>query len=388
VKWVVCRHVSEDVPDWRENWVVCRHVSEDVPGLAGDRAVWAGGYEAGGDEAGSVAESSRTCGQPGCPASRSGTLVSMAAQTHRTELDLREPFSRADARRAGIPVKHLTSRRFRRLFYDAYVSADVPVTPVVRASAALRISPFGSHASHHTAAQIWDGVVPDQPLTHVSSPHGGTRSARQGVGSHQSSDGSEVVTFGGLQVSSPAQTFIDLATELTLVDLVVLGDSLVKKGRATPRQLIEATLRWKGKGCRSARRAARLVRVGVDSPMETRLRLLMVFAGLPEPAVNHIVFDARGAVSKRFDLSYPELKLVIEYDGRQHAESDRQWERDTERREEMDVEEWRLIVIRSKDIYVQPLRTLERIVDAMRACGARGLPRTLNREWERHFPGR
>jgi len=54
----------------------------------------------------------------------------------------------------------------------------------------------------------------------------------------------------------------------------------------------------------------------------------------------------------------------------------------------MDVEEWRLIVIRSKDIYVQPLRTLERIVDAMRARGARGLPRTLNHEWERHFPGR
>ena len=122
--------------------------------------------------------------------------------------------------------------------------------------------------------------------------------------------------------------------------------------------------------------------------METRLRLLMVFAGLPEPVVNHIVFDARGAVSKRFDLSYPELKLVIEYDGRQHAESDRQWERDTERREEMDVEQWRLIVIRSKDIYVQPLRTLERIVDAMRARGARGLPRTLSHEWERHFPGR
>ena len=311
----------------------------------------------------------------------------MAAQSHRTELDVREPFSRADARRAGIPIKHVASRRFRRLFYDVYVSADVPVTPVLRASAALRISPIGSHASHQTAAQIWDGIVPDQPLTHVSSPRAATRSARQGVGSHQSSVGSEIVTFGGLRVSSPAQTFIDLATELTLVDLVVLGDSLVRKGRARPRQLIEATLRWKGKGCRAARRAARLVRVGVDSPMETRLRLLMVFAGLPEPVVNHIVFDARGAVSKRFDLSYPELKLVIEYDGRQHAESDRQWERDTARREEMDVEEWRLIVIRSRDIYVQPLRTLERIVDAMRARGARGLPRMLSCDWERHFPG-
>lgn len=312
----------------------------------------------------------------------------MAAQTHGTGLDLRKPFGRADARRAGIPVKDLASARFRKLFYDVYVSVDVPATPALRGSAVLGISPFGSHVSHHSAAQIWGGIVPDQPRTHVSSPRGGTRSERQGVGSHQISRGSEVVTFAGLRVSSPTQTFIDLATELSLVDLVVLGDSLVKKGRTTPRQLVEAALGWKGTGCRAARRAAGLVRAGVDSPMETRLRLLMVFAGLPEPVVNHIVYDARGSVSKRFDLSYPDLRLIIEYDGRHHAETQQQWDRDIERREELDGEEWRLIVIQAKGIYVEPGRSLERIVGAMRACGARGLPRTLNREWERHFPGR
>jgi len=30
-QWVVCRHVSEDVPFQREKWDVSRHVSEDVP---------------------------------------------------------------------------------------------------------------------------------------------------------------------------------------------------------------------------------------------------------------------------------------------------------------------------------------------------------------------
>lgn len=304
------------------------------------------------------------------------------------ELDLGKPFGRAEARQAGIPVKHLASGRFRKLFYDVYVSADVPATAALRASAALGISPPGSHVSHHSAAQIWGGIVPDQPLTHVSSPRLGTRSERQGVGSHQVCAEAEVVTFARLRVSSPTQTFLELAAELTLVDLVVLGDSLVKKGRTTPGRLVEAALGWKGKGCRAARRAARLVRSGVDSPMETRLRLLMVFAGLPEPVVNHIVYDARGVLSKRFDLSYPELRLIIEYDGRQHAEDERQWRRDIDRREELDTDEWRLIVIESKGIFVEPGRTLERIVDAMRACGARDIPRTLNREWERHFPGR
>jgi hypothetical protein len=310
----------------------------------------------------------------------------MAAQTTDLNLDLRKPFCRADARLAGIPAHQLRTARFRRLFFDVYISADVPVSPSVLGAAALGLSPPGSHISHETAAQIWGGIVPDQPLTHISSPFGTTRSERQGVGSHQVSRGSAVVTFGGLRVSSAAQSFLDLATRLSLVDLVVLGDSLIAKGRMTPVELTDAAASWVGKGCRPARRAARLVRAGVGSPMETRTRLLMVFGGLPDPVVNHIVAAIQGRREKRFDLSYPDLKLIIEYDGRQHAEDDRQYARDIERREELQAEGWRVIVIRSRDIYAEPHRTLERIADAMRLCGARGLPRRFNRDWERHFP--
>jgi hypothetical protein len=180
---------------------------------------------------------------------------------------------------------------------------------------------------------------------------------------------------------------MEMATELSLVDLVVLGDSLVKAGRTTTGSLIEATLGWQGRGCRAARRAAQLVRSGVDSPMETRLRLLMVFAGLPEPVVNHIEYGARGRWQKRFDLSYPQLLLIIEYDGLQHAENKMQYSRDIERREQLDAAGWRIIVVRSKDIYVEPGATLERIVAAMRQAGAKDVPKMLDPEWERHFPG-
>jgi len=312
----------------------------------------------------------------------------MAAQTDGMELDPLEPFSRADARRAGIPIKHLKLPRFRKLLYDVYIGADVLVTPAVRAAAALGVGPRGSYASHHTAAEIWGGIVPAQPLTHVSSPRRRTRSERQGVGSHQSARGSHIVIFAGLRVSSPEQTFIDMANGLTLVDLVVLGDSLVKAGRTTPGKLVEAALAWKGRGCRTSRKGARLVRAGVDSPMETRLRLLIVFAGLPEPVVNYTEYGPTGRWTRRFDLSYPELKLLIEYDGRHHAEDDGQWERDIVRREGLDADGWRLIVVQSKGIYVEPGKTLQRIIGAMRSNGARGLPRTLDRTWERHFPVR
>ena len=90
-----------------------------------------------------------------------------------------------------------------------------------------------------------------------------------------------------------------------------------------------------------ARRAASYVRARVDSPMETRLRLLLVLAGLPEPEVNRELRDELGIVM-RLDLCYPAIKVAIEYDVRQHLTSASQWERDVERRNDLVAQGWLL----------------------------------------------
>jgi hypothetical protein len=77
-------------------------------------------------------------------------------------------------------------------------------------------------------------------------------------------------------------TFPDLGCWLSLVDLVVLGDSLVRRSRTTPAELILACGAPTGRGSRRTREAARWVRDRVDSPMESRARTLRVLAGLPE----------------------------------------------------------------------------------------------------------
>jgi len=292
------------------------------------------------------------------------------------------------AREVGISAKALMGARYQRLFQGLHLSAEILVTPAVRAIAVLLVCPPRSQASHFTAAEVWGAVVPNQPLTHVSCPQPGRRPDRGGVASHRLSPHAKTSRYRGICVSSPEQTFIDLACALSLVDLVVLGDSLVKASRTTPAQLVEEANGWSGWGSRRARLAARFVRVGVDSPMETRLRMLMVLAGLPEPVVNHIVYGPEGGWAKRFDLSYPDLKLIIEYDGRQHAESNAQWDHDLDRRESLDADGWRLIVIRSKGIYTEPQRTLDRIADAMRSRGSNDVPARFRPEWRRHFPGR
>ncbi|MGB3686526.1 MAG: hypothetical protein WA991_11955 [Ornithinimicrobium sp.] len=174
----------------------------------------------------------------------------------------------------------------------------------------------------------------------------------------------------------------------------LLGDSLITAKATTVRELEDAVQPaltvGKGRAVRGARarqllRAAGYLRAGVDSAMESRSRMLLSLAGLPEPVVNFKMRDSSGIVTRRLDLSYPAYKLAIEYDGRQHAESDNQWQADVTRREELDHDNWRLVVLLSGDVYRSPARTITRVCMAMADCGMH-VP-ALTEEWRRYFPG-
>ncbi len=313
-------------------------------------------------------------------------------------LDPALPFTRAQALSAGLPRRALTSGRFRRIVWGVYLDATVTLTPLLEARAALLVSPDGSHASHHTAARIWGGVVPDQPLIHVCSAPGSTRCQRQGIRAHECADlhgpvpapgpSGTAALEGGVRTSAPVRSFLELASLLGLVDLVVLGDSLVKARGVAPTEFVAAADEWHGPGAVLARRAARYVRAGVDSPMETRLRMLMVLAGLPEPTVNHVILWPDGSWRWRFDLAYPEHRLAIEYDGRHHVEDDGTWEADIHRREDLERWRWRRLTVISPGIFKHPDQTLGRIVRVMREVGVPGTPRHLSDEWRKHFPVR
>ncbi|HET7690695.1 MAG TPA: DUF559 domain-containing protein [Nocardioidaceae bacterium] len=119
--------------------------------------------------------------------------------------------------------------------------------------------------------------------------------------------------------------------------------------------------------------------------METRLRLLLVLAGLPEPEVNREIVDRHGVAVMRLDLSYPDVRVAVEYDGRQHAEDERQWNRDLGRREELDDSDWRILVITRKGIFVEPARTIERVFRLLRTRGMPGLPLRPSDDWRLHF---
>lgn len=87
----------------------------------------------------------------------------------------------------------------------------------------------------------------------------------------------------------------------------------------------------------------RLARVGSESPRETALRLMLLRAGLPEPDLNQDLFDDRGTFVARLDMTFRRWKVAVEYDGRQHAESTRQFELDADRWNAIAQQGWRLV---------------------------------------------
>ncbi|WP_051080175.1 endonuclease domain-containing protein [Demetria terragena] len=298
-------------------------------------------------------------------------------------MDLRHPFTRAEGYAAG-----LTDRDFRRqevvsLFRNVWIAADVELTPRVLAAAALRAVPAGSFLCHRTAGILLGSGAEVAGVVDVGSV-GDQRSRLSGIESHRYREPPETMMLGRLPVTSPAQTFVDLAATCSLVELVTTGDQLVASRRTTPRQLMAVADGARTRGARTARQAARLVRPGVESRMETAARLLLVLAGLPEPVVNLRVQDGSGR-ARRVDLGYPEFKVAVEYDGRHHIERETQWRNDIVRREDIEALGWRFIVLTSADVFVTPGRSVDRVAAVLRSRGAVVTPRST---WRLHFAGR
>lgn len=182
-------------------------------------------------------------------------------------LDTSRPFSRADAAKAKIKPSTLRGPRFVRLFSGVYVSADAPATPLQRVQAAL--VPFRGHgsASHASAARVYEVPIPTLPDEHVTVTAPAHRRTHPGIVCHVMRKPRAVV-LDGIGVSSPDQLLTELASQMSLVDLVVAGDHLVRRHRGvTASTLADFAAAGGLPGSRVAALAVGSVRENVRSPM-------------------------------------------------------------------------------------------------------------------------
>ena len=300
--------------------------------------------------------------------------------------DPTQPFLRGDGLDHGLTEKAMRGPGYRRLFRNVLVASTTPATSLQRVRGALVLQCEEAWASHVSAARVKGAPVPTIADEHVSVRHQKLRRHHRGLRCHVG-DPTGVVVEKGVRVSGDVPMFIELSGQLTLVDLVVVGDWLVRRRGVTPEQLVKACRTSRHRDRRKALAAAGFVRSRVDSPMETRLRMLLVLAGLPEPEINLEVRDGLGELVRKYDLSYPQVKVAVEYNGKLHVEVVENWEADLERRADMDDDAWRLVVVISAGIYKDPLRTLRRVHQVLLARGMPEVPLRLLDDWRPHFPG-
>lgn len=178
-----------------------------------------------------------------------------------------------------------------------------------------------------TAARIMGIPVPqrlERMEVHVSSlvPHERPRGKR--VRGH-SAPTATIGTFRGLAVRDPAGVWCELASTLTVDELIQAGDRLLseKPFRLATREQLATAVQRHGRraGARKLREALPQLRERVWSPKETTVRLTIVRAGMPEPENNKPIFDENGELVAIGDLVLEEYMTVVEYEGeRWHAD--------------------------------------------------------------------
>lgn len=278
------------------------------------------------------------------------------------------PFRVADAIAAGMSHNVLGGPQFWKPFPGVRVPCTVPDTLAARCHAASLVVPKDAAFSHRTAARLCDLPVPGRAdLVEVMVTSSDVVPQIDGVTGHTGLDPAEVIDVAGLRVVTPERTFFHLAIEVSLDELVVLGDAIVRHWCSADQLIGRAAGLTRRRGIVKARKALTMICPGVDSPPETRIRLLLLRAGLPCPAVNLDVFDDAGGWLARPDLSYPELKIAIEYDGDHHRTGKHQWRRDRARDENLRHAGWIVITLTADDLFNHPDRTVSRVMWHYRA---------------------
>jgi hypothetical protein len=185
------------------------------------------------------------------------------------------------------------------------------------------------------------------------------------------------------RVLTPPAAWAAAAVELDLVDLVVAGDWLVRLSRTTPEELQAYASGLRGRHCQSVRHAAGLVRASVDSPPESRLRMCLVLAGLPEPVCNLALGDEHFFIAQP-DLAYLLYRLLLEYEGDHHRTDARQWDRDIERTRLLAKEGFTVERV-TKQRLRRPRALVTEIHEALVSGGYDGPPPVFSPAWLAHF---
>ena len=119
---------------------------------------------------------------------------------------------------------------------------------------------------------------------------------------------------------------------------------------------------------RRLRSALKLVDGGAESPQESRVRLLLVGAGLPRPETQIEFTDEFGMARIRVDMGWREWRVAVEYDGVQHWSDRYQRSWDIDRIAMLEAMGWAVVRV-SAEMLSRPDVIIERVRTKLKAAG-------------------
>jgi very-short-patch-repair endonuclease len=229
----------------------------------------------------------------------------------------KRPFSVDEAREAGLTLSSLRGKAWQRVGARLYRWAELPKDPWLTLDALRRVLPPESVFVGATAAWLFGlDLDPTNPVEVVVPRSNGYRSRTGLLVRYRDIPAAEVVTIRGLRATTLPLTLAELCLRRPAVEALVAIDMAIRKRRTTSRGLAEYAEAIKGRPGAARLRSLAQLAAPAESPMETRLRWLLIEAGLQRPQVQAKLLD----VAARADLYYPEARLVIEYDGGNHRD--------------------------------------------------------------------
>lgn len=295
------------------------------------------------------------------------------------------PFTVEQARQSGVSRGRTRASDIVARGRGIRVSKSAVFRPIDSCRALTQATP-GSFISHLTAAQLHGLYLSarfnDLPQLDLARQLGTGRPRRRNVHGRELKLGRrDIVVIAGVPTTSVQRTLVDIAPLLTVDELVVIADQIVcaHSGRCVPLKLprveiseLAAYIAQHGgkRGMRKLNAAMELVRVGSDSPPETRLRLLISRSPLPAFQHNIELEDANGFPLVQPDLSCEEYKTCTEYEGLHHFTPEQQV-KDHDRDFVTKSAGWNQVLINKADMRAGELVVITKIARMLKLGGWR-----------------
>jgi len=206
-------------------------------------------------------------------------------------------------------------------------------------------------------------MQPEDARVHLTVATGSAVRARADRAIHRSPvTAKETVERLGFRLTTPQRTCRDLAVTLPPPALLAVTDQLLAHWCAVGALQDQLRLRPSGRGAAGARAVLPVADPRAESPMESVLRWLLHAAGVPAPELQHVIRTVSGEF--RADFAWPELKVLVEFDGAVHREGG-VFVRDLRRQNALVAAGWTVLRFSGADVLGRPEEVVAQILRAL-----------------------